>query len=878
MQSDAVLQVRVSHKLQVICIYIFLVVSTVAVYLQIRNHEFISFDDPTYVTDNAHVKAGLTIDTLKWAFSLDNISKTYWHPLTWLSHMMDTEIFGLDAGKHHLVNLLFHVLNILLLFFLLNKMTGSLWKSALTAAFFGLHPINVDSVAWLAERKTVLSTFFWMLTMLAYYYYVRNKGIARYVVVVSFFAMGLLSKPMVVTLPFVLLLLDYWPLSRISHNKHQDSSIRKDVGIIHNREACTARPLQLILEKIPLFVLALLTIFLSSHSLQQAQKFDQITQPSFILRIENAIVSYFTYFLKMIWPLDLTFYYPYPTAIPSWKVLLVLAALLAVTIAALRLAHKAPYLLVGWLWYIVTLIPVLGLIQGGLWPEIADRWAYIPFIGLFIIFAWGVPALLSSWRFHQIFLVTTSGLLIVLLMIQTGMQVGYWQNNKTLYTHALKINPENFIALNNLGQDYFNKGDYGRALLCFQDSVKASSAFVLGQTNIARTLQKMGRKAEATSILQKVIQVDPMNYDAYYYLANIFYADKEFNKSKELFSKALIINPSLYMAHLGLGNVLSAMGNQKEAYSHLQEAIMINPYFAQGYYGLGLLEDSQGRPVLASGYYMKTLQIDESFVPAHLRLGIYYMKLNKRKDAVMHFKKAARIQPDNIDARKLLGNALIGENDFVGALDNLCEVLRKDSDQFQTQLAVGILFLKIGKIDKAIKHLNKAREITPSSEEVRRNLDKAELIMEAGNKAIRNAEEGIKADPRNISLYMKLGDLYAGKGDVNTAQDNYLKALSLDDKSPLVLTKLAIINSDMGAYDRAILYLKKIVELVPDHVEAYYNISCIYAKQKKGDLSILWLKKAVSMGFHDWDLMRNDWDLENIRYTKAYEDLMRDKM
>lgn len=869
-------QQGVSKKILTMIVYIFLVSSTVVVYWQISDHEFISFDDPTYITDNSYVKAGLNINTIKWAFSIDNVQNTYWHPLTWLSHMLDVELFGLDAGKHHLVNLFFHVLNILLLFFLLNTMTGSLWESALVASFFGLHPVNVDSVAWLAERKNVLSTFFWLLTILTYYYYVKKPNIIRYVTVVLCFVMGLLAKPMLVTLPFVLLLLDYWPLSRISFNKHPNNSNRNNVETAHNREVLTARALQLIREKIPLFVLSLVPIYLANRSLQWAEKINPMPQVPFILRMENAIVSYLTYFTKMIWPRDLTFFYPYPTVISPWKVLLALIVLLAVTTAALRMARRAPYFLVGWLWYVGTLVPVLGLMQGGLWPEIAERWAYIPFIGLFIIIVWGVPDALRNWRFRRVSLASTAGILIMLLMIQTWIQVGYWQNNKALYTHALKINPDNIVALNNLGQYYFRTGDYRRALAYFNNGVRIKPGFVLGLTNMGETFYRLGKKAEAISEFQEVIQIDPMNYNAYFLLANIFYDDKEFSKAKDLLSKALLVNPLLYKAQLRLGNVYLAMGNKREAYAQIREALRINPYYAPAYHDLGNLEDSQGSFTKATEYYMKALQIDDSFVSAHLRLGNVFMKLNKMDDAIMHFKKAVWLQPDNMDAKMFLGNALIRKNDFAGALDTFEAVLRKDPNQFQTQLVVGMLFLKIGKIGNAIEHLNKAKEIDPSSEKVRENLNKAKLILERGDEAIKVAEKDLKIDPKNISLYLKLGDLYAEKGDAKMAQDNYLNALSLETGSPRILTRLAVVNSDNAAYDNAIFYLKKIIEAKPEYADAYYNISCIYAKQKKVDASILWLRKAIKVGFHDWKLIKEDWDLENIRYTQAYKDLIRD--
>ncbi|MBU2621995.1 MAG: glycosyltransferase family 39 protein [Proteobacteria bacterium] len=357
-----------------ILIGIILFIMTFAVYRQVINHEFITFDDGIYVTDNASVKKGISLRGILWAFSLtEKYDSPYWHPLTWISHMLDCQLFGLNAGMHHLTSLLLHAANSLLLFYILSSATGDLWRSAFVAALFALHPVNVDSVAWIAERKNVLSTFFWMLTMLSYVFYTRRPNILRYCVLILFFVLGLLSKPMLVTLPFVLLLFDYWPLERFDLKQ---SGLHKKI-------------LYLVLEKLPFFIISSYSVYISTVSLKLTRNIISTDYVPMQLRLENAIVSYAAYIGKMVWPSGLSIYYPFPASIAVWKIIASLILLVSVTIFVLFKMRRFRFLGTGWFWFIGTLIPVSGIVQGGLWPEMADRWAYVPYIGLFVIISWG---------------------------------------------------------------------------------------------------------------------------------------------------------------------------------------------------------------------------------------------------------------------------------------------------------------------------------------------------------------------------------------------------------------------------------------------------------------------------------------------------------
>ena len=352
-----------------------LVISILLCYWQVRNYEFINFDDDLYVTDNRNVQAGINRSGIKWAFSFEDKNKTHWHPLSWLSHMTDIQLYGMNPGQHHLTNVIFHIFNTLLLFFVLYRMTGKVWQPAIVAALFGVHPLNVESVAWVAERKNVLSTFFFMLTLLAYALFSEKPNTFRYLLIVIFFIFGLLSKPMLVTLPFVLLLIDIWPLGRI------------ELLQPGNKRWCILG--RLILEKIPLFILSGLSTFLGSASLQGLGSYISLQTAPMTLRLSNALVSYVKYMGKMIWPHNLAVFYPFPKIIPIYQTLGAFILLVWVSFMFFAAFKRRPYLTIGWLWFLGTLVPVIGLIQVGLWPALADRWAYLPMIGLLIIATWG---------------------------------------------------------------------------------------------------------------------------------------------------------------------------------------------------------------------------------------------------------------------------------------------------------------------------------------------------------------------------------------------------------------------------------------------------------------------------------------------------------
>jgi hypothetical protein len=552
---------KINRNYSVLIVCIILSITTFTIFWQVGNHEFISFDDNDYVTENRYVQDGITLKGIVWAFSEPHAHN--WHPLTWLSHMLDCQVFGLKPGRHHLVNLFFHVANTLLLFLILRRMTNALWQSAFVAGLFALHPLHVESVAWVAERKDVLSTLFWMLTMGAYVYYVERPGYKRYLFIITFFVLGLMSKPMLVTLPFVLLLLDYWPLKRLqtvksgariaaatpqpaSRAKRKQKSRQqpgKDTaqtkGTVESRALWPEiRPL--LKEKIPFFVVTILFCFVTFYAQHRVVKPMELYPLGG--RIANALISYVSYIGKMLWPEKLSIFYPYGgVALLSWQAVSAMLVLMVTTYLTIRAARRFPYLTVGWLWYLGTLVPVIGLVQVGL-QSMADRYTYVPLIGIFILIAWGVPELLNRWRYRRFALASAAVGILFALMVVTYVQIGYWRNNIILYEHAIKVTSENAWAQNNLGY----------------------------------TLSLQGKTREAIAHFQKAISINNPA-DAHYNLGTMLASQGKLDEAIYQFRESIRIRPDYAKAYNNLGSALLYQGSRDEAIASYREALRLNP-------------------------------------------------------------------------------------------------------------------------------------------------------------------------------------------------------------------------------------------------------------------------------------------------------------
>ena len=501
---------------QAVSVCICLAVLTWIVFGQTLWHDFTNYDDPRYVYENTKITSGLSVSGIAWAFT--HIHSMNWHPLTTISHMLDCQLYALRPGWHHFTNVLLHTIAVLLLFLALQQMTGAFWQSAFVAAVFAIHPLRVESVAWIAERKDVLSGVFFMLMLLAYVHYVRSPSVRRYLVVVFVLACGLMSKPMLVTLPFVLLLLDYWPLDRIR-------------GQLRRR----------MLEKIPLIALSAI----SSVATFVAQKgaVGWTEQLPILERIDNAVVSYVLYIWQMLWPLRLAVFYPHPeNRLPLWEIICSLLFLISISVVAIALRKQRPYLITGWFWYLGMLVPVIGLVQVG-WQGRADRYTYLPQIGLYIAVTWAAADLTALWRHRRAIVSTAATLAVGLLSLRAWAQTSYWRDSETLFKHALAVTTNNDVAENNLGIVYLQQAKLDKAISLLQAAVNLRPDNTPAHENLAKALLQKGEVADALIHYQKLLELQPNNIEVHNIVGTVLIQHGRIREGVEEWQNVLAIQP-----------------------------------------------------------------------------------------------------------------------------------------------------------------------------------------------------------------------------------------------------------------------------------------------------------------------------------------------
>ncbi len=545
-----------------------LVAVTWAVFSQTLAHDFVNFDDHVYVYENPLVMSGLSTEGIIDAFTHTHARN--WHPLTTLSHMFDCQLYGLKAGNHHITNVILHTIAALLLFLVLKQMTRALWQSAFVAALFAIHPLHVESVAWIAERKDVLSAVFFMLTLAAYARYGRAPSPPRYLLVTLLFAFGLMSKPMLVTLPFVLLLLDYWPLGRIGGQK-------SEVG---------SRVRRLLTEKIPLFALSALSCIATLFA--QRQDPSAIDQLPFLWRLNNTFVSYVTYIWQMLWPARLAVFYPHPNnRLPLVEVILAIALLVVITLIVIYLRRTKPYLVTGWFWYLGMLVPVIGLVQVGEQAH-ADRYTYLPQIGLYIMITWAVGDLFSEStpRARRALVGVAAAIAIVGLGVRALVQASYWKNSETLWNHTLAVIGENDVAHNNLGFLFLRRGELDKAISHFQAALDIRSRntethYSLGaaliQNNLGNAFARKRLWDDAINHLQEAVRLRPDYADAYFNLGSVLFQRGRIEQAIAQWQKALAVRPRDAEAHRNVADALRREGKLKEAISEYEQALNIAP-------------------------------------------------------------------------------------------------------------------------------------------------------------------------------------------------------------------------------------------------------------------------------------------------------------
>ena len=739
-----------------------LVLMTIAAHWPATRCDFINYDDDLYVTSNARVQNGLTLENVKWAFI--NPVNSNWHPLTMMSHMLDCQMFNLKPWGHHLVNVLFHAFNAALVFLLLRQLSRASWRSLLVAALFAVHPLHVESVAWISERKDVLSGLFGLLSLIFYTRYaqsgwrVEGRGsnadravpslVTRhpsldYVAALLFFALGLMSKPMLVTWPFVMLLLDYWPLGRLRTT---------DYGLQTSRSLASlaTRHTSLIFEKLPFFALAAAASYVTFTVQQHAGVLVAGEALPFSARVENALISYWRYLGKLFWPTDLAVFYPHPGHWPLLLVLLAGGLMLGITTLFVVGRRRYPFLLMGWLWFGGTLVPVIQLIQTG-GHAMADRYAYIPSVGVLVLVVWGLYELTRHWRYQAIALSLLGCAVIVACLALSRQQLGYWLDSETLFRHALAVTQNNYLAHNNLGDALDRKGNSDEAIKQFQEAIR--------------------------------------------------------------------LKPDFAEAHYNFGNVLDRRGQTDEAINQYQEAIRLKPEYAKAHNNLGLSLDRKGRTEEAIAQYQEAIRLKPDFAEADNNLGIALLRKNQLDEAISQFRGAIHLKPDYAEALCNLGTALAARGQFDEAIKNYRQALQINPNSFETLNNLAIALATKGQFDEAIENYRRAIQINSTRPETFVHLGMALEQSGRSREAVDSYRAALKLNPDLAGALNNLA------WELATSRDDQLRngaeAVRLAERAcelthygqPLFVGTLAAAYAEAGRFPEAVTTAEKAEQL-----------------------------------------------------------------
>ena len=612
-----------------------LAVITLAVFAPAIYFDFVNIDDPGYIVENAHLEPFPSTDVVRWAFTTGHMYN--WHPLTWLSHAIDVSLYGRQAGGHHATSLLFHLINTILLFEVLRRMTGATWRSASVAALFAIHPIHVESVVWISERKDVLSTLFWMLTMIAYLGYARRGGWHRYLLVAAMLSLGLMAKPMLVTLPLVLLLLDYWPLGRITFSSP---------GVAVWRQVP-----RLVLEKVPLLGIATASCIVTYLVQRQGGAVMSFEYFSFGVRVKNAVFAYAAYLGKAIWPGRLAAFYPHAgDALPLSEVLLAAILLTAITIFAAVQARRRPYLIVGWLWYVGSLVPVIGLVQVGT-QAMADRYSYLPLIGVFVAVTWSIAEAAGSPRFPKTALAVGACVLLAAAAAVAGIQVRHWRDSEALLRHTLRVTEDNAFAHYNLGVYLVGKGRVDEAETHFREALRIEPRYAAANNNLGSLLARRGRNEEGIPFFKKAIANNPGLAEAYGNLATAYIRLGRPEEVIAQLQRLIELRPGDPSDHYELANALLAVHKETEAIAAYQRALALNPGFWEARVNLGNAYLQTGQYGTAVTEYAKAIQLRPGEPLPYINMGYALASQHRWGPAAEALREAFRLDPNNAAVR-----------------------------------------------------------------------------------------------------------------------------------------------------------------------------------------------------------------------------------
>lgn len=725
---------RIQEGRRTLLVCLGLVLLTAAIYLPVAEHGFINFDDPDYVSGNPYVQAGLRSESLNWA--LTGVYSSNWHPLTWMSHMLDCQIYGLKPAGHHLTNVVFHVANAVLVFLLIKLMTGAFWRSVFVAGLFALHPLHVESVAWVAERKDVLSTFFGLLCLLAYVRYAKDKSEIRnpkvagsskthsprrfiwYALALVLFALGLMSKPMLVTWPFVMLLLDFWPLGRLNEPKTARERAEKSRGgsAAGDPRFNTRSCFFLILEKVPFLALSVASCVITFLAQRSSGAVVPLNNTPVSARLANAVVSYARYLLKTFWPTKLAVFYPYEPL--DWDSMEVLAASLLVVLAtglALWSRKRKPYVPVGWFWFLGILVPVIGVVQVGK-QALADRYTYLPHIGLFIIIAWGAAEVIAWRQWSRRVGFAAGGLVLAIAATLTFQQLKYWQNTKTLFEHTVAVTKGNFVAY----------------------------------TVIASELVESNKLAEATEDCRLALQYSGCYPEAHNTLGAIYAKQEKYEEAIESYKKASECDPSYGDPCYGMANLFLKQKKYAEAESQAREALRRAPMHIPSMYCLAMALHNEGKLDEAADYYGRLIRMNPNLFTPHRYLGNVLALQGKPDQAIEQYRMALRIRPDDAETHVVLGMLLMQKNQSEGATKEFLESSRLQPTNAIANYQLALIYQGRKETQKAIEYYQKTLQAQPDLIEGLNNL--AWLLAANHDPALRNGTEAVTLAERACKL------------------------------------------------------------------------------------------------------------------------------
>ena len=772
-----------------------LVIATVAAYEPMRHNGFVEFDDATYITKNLNINKGITLQSITWA-----LTKPYaanWHPLTWLSHMLDYQLFGLKPLGHHFVSLVFHISNALLLLWILYIMTGAIWPSAFVAAVFALHPLQVESVAWAAERKNLLGGFFWLLTTASYIWYVRRPGAGRYILLILVYGLSIMAKPMVVTLPLVLLLLDYWPLERLKTRRSILNSI---------------------VEKIPLLVLSGISSVMTLIAQKSEGSVIALARIPLNYRIANVFTSYIRYIGKMIWPSRLPIYYSDPN-INLLDAKEVISAVLLVLITAISIYtfRRRKYAAMGWLWYVGTLVPMIGLVQVGL-QAMANRYMYISMLGLLIIVAWLVNDAVVKWPRLRVAIVILAVAALTSSVILTRNQVRHWQNGITLFEYALKVTENNALAEQNYGCALAEADRLDEAEVHFKNAIRILPSFTDALDNLGKIFLQQRKPSEAIDCFNEVLKQNKDSAATHFKLAVALGMQNKYDEAIRHLTRAENIDPNFPEVRSTMGIALMAVGRTDEAISCFNEVIKQNEDSATAHYNLAIALGTQNRYDEAIKHLDRVLKLEPNYPDARNKMALALLTTGRLNEAIASFNEILKQNEEAAGAHYNLAVALGMQKKYDEAIKQLARVLELDPSYPDAHNKMGTLLASTSRLEEAIKHFNEALRTETDKTKQYANLARAYQQLGKYDEAIQNWTKAAESKPDDVGFANNLAWLLATVGNVTI--EDAKKAVELAEraceqtgyKETVLLDTLAASYAAAGRFEEAATTAQKAID------------------------------------------------------------------